>query len=132
MPDIKQARILIMATDGFEQSELMVPQEKLSDAGATVEVAAPKSRMKSGNVWYVIVLNKDNPDGGDMRRSPVNAQPVEDRPSASAMVMASIEGKCITVADYKAVPLTSLGEELRRILGDRSLGPPIADSTPPP
>jgi protease I len=29
MPDIKQAKILIMATDGFEQSELMVPQEKL-------------------------------------------------------------------------------------------------------
>jgi hypothetical protein len=87
---------------------------------------------KSGNVWYVIALNKDNPDGGDIRRSPVNAQPVEDRPSASAVIMASIEGKCITVADYKAVPLTSLGEELRRILGDRSLGPPIADSTLPP
>ena len=48
MPDIKQAKILIMATDGFEQSELLVPQEKLSDAGATVEVAAPKSRQKSG------------------------------------------------------------------------------------
>lgn len=51
MPDIKQARILIMATDGFEQSELMVPQEKLSDAGATVEVAAPKSRMNSGKIY---------------------------------------------------------------------------------
>jgi hypothetical protein len=88
---------------------------------------------KTGNVWYVIAVNKDNSDGGDMRRSPVSAQPVEDRPSASAVVMASIEGKCITVADYKAVPLTSLGEELRRILGDQSLGPPpVADSTPPP
>lgn len=51
MPDIKQARILIMATDGFEESELTVPQEKLSDAGATVEVAAPKSRMKSGKIY---------------------------------------------------------------------------------
>jgi hypothetical protein len=51
MPDIKQAKILIMATDGFEQSELMVPQEKLSKAGATVEVAAPKSRMKSGKIY---------------------------------------------------------------------------------
>jgi protease I len=51
MPDIKQAKILIMATDGFEQSELMVPQEKLTDAGATVEVAAPKSRMKSGKIY---------------------------------------------------------------------------------
>jgi protease I len=51
MTDIKQAKILIMATDGFEQSELLVPQEKLTDAGATVEVAAPKSRMKSGKIY---------------------------------------------------------------------------------
>ncbi|SCZ09020.1 type 1 glutamine amidotransferase domain-containing protein [Microvirga guangxiensis] len=50
MPDIQQAKILIMATDGFEQSELMVPQQKLSEAGATVEVAAPKSRMKPGEI----------------------------------------------------------------------------------
>ena len=48
MPDIKEAKILIMATDGFEQSELLVPQQKLTEAGATVEIAAPKSRMKSG------------------------------------------------------------------------------------
>jgi deglycase len=51
MPEIKQAKILIMATDGFEQSELMVPQEKLADAGATVHVAAPKSRQKSGKIY---------------------------------------------------------------------------------
>jgi protease I len=51
MPDIKQAKILIMATDGFEQSELLVPQEKLTEVGATVEVAAPKSRQKSGKIY---------------------------------------------------------------------------------
>jgi protease I len=51
MPDIKQAKILIMATDGFEESELTVPQEKLAEAGATVEVAAPKSRMKAGKIY---------------------------------------------------------------------------------
>ncbi len=51
MADIKQAKILIMATDGFEQSELMVPMEKLRDAGATVEVAAPRSRMKDGKIY---------------------------------------------------------------------------------
>ena len=51
MPDIKQAKILILATDGFEQSELMVPQEKLSDAGATVHVAAPRSRQKSSKIY---------------------------------------------------------------------------------
>lgn len=42
MPSIKQAKILIMATDGFEQSELFVPLEKLRAAGATVQIAAPK------------------------------------------------------------------------------------------
>src|SRR3954470_10451660 len=57
MPKIKQAKILIVATDGFEQSELLVPQEKLSDAGATVEVVAPKSRQKSGKIYG---WNKDN------------------------------------------------------------------------
>ncbi|GJE57165.1 type 1 glutamine amidotransferase domain-containing protein [Methylobacterium thuringiense] len=45
MPDINQTKILILATDGFEQSELTVPQEKLSEAGATVHVAAPTSRQ---------------------------------------------------------------------------------------
>lgn len=51
MPDIKQAKILILATDGFEESELMVPLEKLREAGATVEVAAPASRQKSGKIY---------------------------------------------------------------------------------
>ncbi|MGO4571329.1 DJ-1/PfpI/YhbO family deglycase/protease [Microvirga sp. 2TAF3] len=50
MPDIKQAKILIMATDGFEQSELLVPQKTLKDAGATVVVASPKSRMKPDSI----------------------------------------------------------------------------------
>lgn len=51
MPSIKEAKILIMATDGFEQAELLVPQERLTDAGAKVEVAAPKNRMKSGKIY---------------------------------------------------------------------------------
>jgi protease I len=41
---IKNAKILILATDGFEQSELEVPRETLREAGALVHVAAPKSR----------------------------------------------------------------------------------------
>ena len=43
MPSIKQATILIMATDGYEQSELTVPLERLKAAGATVHIAAPKA-----------------------------------------------------------------------------------------
>ena len=36
MTDISQSRILIMATDGFEQSELLVPLQKLKEAGAII------------------------------------------------------------------------------------------------
>jgi protease I len=43
MPDIRESKILIMATNGFEQSELQVPLERLRAAGATVEVAAPEA-----------------------------------------------------------------------------------------
>ncbi|MGX7707309.1 type 1 glutamine amidotransferase domain-containing protein [Methylobacterium sp. Gmos1] len=50
MPDIKQAKILIMATDGFEQSELEVPKAKLGEAGAQVTVAAPKSRRTPDSI----------------------------------------------------------------------------------
>lgn len=50
MPDIQQAKILIMATDGFEQSELLVPQQRLSEAGAKIEIAAPKSRMNPDEI----------------------------------------------------------------------------------
>jgi protease I len=42
MPNIRDARILIMATDGFEQSELMQPLETLREAGALVHVCAPQ------------------------------------------------------------------------------------------
>ncbi len=40
MSDITQARVLIMATDGFEQSELFSPRDALKDAGMTVTLAS--------------------------------------------------------------------------------------------
>ncbi|MBI1180081.1 MAG: DJ-1/PfpI/YhbO family deglycase/protease [Alphaproteobacteria bacterium] len=43
MSDIKNARILILATDGFERSELLYPRDELRKAGATVHVAAPEA-----------------------------------------------------------------------------------------
>jgi protease I len=48
MPKIDQARILIMATDGFEQSELVVPRDKLRAAGARVEIASPSGQAIRG------------------------------------------------------------------------------------
>jgi len=48
MTDITKSRILIMASDGFEQSELLVPLEKLRAAGATVHVATPDNKPIKG------------------------------------------------------------------------------------
>ncbi len=48
MPDIAQARILIIATNGFEQAELEVPRDKLRAAGATVDVASPDGKQIRG------------------------------------------------------------------------------------
>lgn len=41
MTSISEARILIMATDGFEQSELEVPRTRLRSLGAKVDICAP-------------------------------------------------------------------------------------------
>ena len=61
MPDIRQAKILILATDGFEETELTVPQAKLSQAGATVTVAAPGSRQSKDTIrgWDKTDWGKD-------------------------------------------------------------------------
>lgn len=54
--DLAGKRILIMASDGFEQSELEVPLKDLQKAGATVEIAAPEAGKIKG--W-------DKKDWGD-------------------------------------------------------------------
>ncbi|MCK0208537.1 type 1 glutamine amidotransferase [Starkeya koreensis] len=48
MPTITDARVLIIAADGFEQSELMVPLKELRAAGARVEVASPDGKAIRG------------------------------------------------------------------------------------
>lgn len=48
MKDISTARILIIATDGFEQSELMVPLQRLRGMGAQVDLASPGGEMIQG------------------------------------------------------------------------------------
>ncbi len=43
MADISGKKIAILATHGFEQSELEVPKKRLREAGATVHVVSPES-----------------------------------------------------------------------------------------
>ncbi|WP_316977788.1 type 1 glutamine amidotransferase domain-containing protein [Shumkonia mesophila] len=42
MPDLNGKKIAILATDGFEQSELLEPRRILAEAGAQVDVVSPK------------------------------------------------------------------------------------------
>jgi protease I len=42
MPAIANSKILIMATHGFEESELLKPLEELGSKGAIVHVASPE------------------------------------------------------------------------------------------
>ena len=42
MVDLSRARVLMLATDGFEQSELLEPRKALLDAGAEVTLASLK------------------------------------------------------------------------------------------
>jgi protease I len=43
MADLSEARVLILATDGFEDSELFDPRQALLDAGAQVTLASIKT-----------------------------------------------------------------------------------------
>lgn len=50
MTAIQDAKILIIATDGFEQSELIGPLTQLRGLGATVHVAAPEKTREPGKI----------------------------------------------------------------------------------
>lgn len=51
---LKDSKVAILSTNGFEQSELEQPLEKLREAGATVMIVSPKSgsiKGWSGDNW---------------------------------------------------------------------------------
>jgi protease I len=48
MTAISQSKILIIATNGFEQSELEVPRDKLREAGASVTIASLDGKTIKG------------------------------------------------------------------------------------
>jgi protease I len=48
--ELKGIRVAIVATEGFEQVELIKPKEALEQAGAKVDVISPKAGIKSGKI----------------------------------------------------------------------------------
>jgi hypothetical protein len=112
----------------FTRGESVEERRKaLNEAKQRVRMLAEAAR--AGNVWYVIALNQDNPEGLDARQSPASAQPEENRSTASAAVFANIENRCISVYEYKSISLGSLSQELRTLLGEKGREPPPADSS---
>lgn len=113
--------------------------ESIEERRKALNEAKQKARMlteaaKTGSVWYVIVLKKEG-SPADERRSPANIQAGESQqPSADAVVMASIEGRCITVSQYESIPPINLSAELRQLLGlrEQEASPPGSLSQPPP
>jgi protease I len=48
MKKITGKKILILATNSFEQAELEVPRDRLKEAGATVDVVSPEAGEING------------------------------------------------------------------------------------
>jgi protease I len=69
--NLKGKKIAILATDGFEQSELMEPRRALDEAGAKTEVIAPKSGKIRG--WHM----KDWGESVNVDKTVENANPSE-------------------------------------------------------
>ena len=84
---------------------------------------------KSGNIWYVIVLSNSNLELHDARRSPSSVQPDEGRLSASAVVLANVENRCITVTEFRNIPLERVSGDLRKLLGERDREASPADTS---
>ena len=66
MPAISDAKILIIATDGFEDSELLEPRKRLLAAGAEVSLASPDTVQIKGEHGALITpdLRLDDADQG--------------------------------------------------------------------
>jgi hypothetical protein len=114
---------------GFTRGESIEERRKVLNETKR-KVRTLEEAAKDGSVWYVIALAKGNPDDPDPRRSSGGVPPDENRWSASAVVFASMEGKCIPVYEYKTISLNGLGEELlRRLSGEQVQEPSPAGTS---
>jgi hypothetical protein len=111
--------------------------ESIEERRKALNEAKQRARLlaeaaKTGNVWYVIAVTKEN-SPVEERRSSTSAPVSEGQQlSANAVVMASIEGRCIAVSQYEVVPLSGLSPDLQQALGRREQEASPAENPPPP
>jgi hypothetical protein len=115
---------------GFMRGESVEERRKALNE-TKQKIRALEEAAKTGNVWYVVALAKSPQDRADGRRDAGIVQSDESQPFASAVVFASVEGKCIAVADFKAVPAQALSDELRALLGEKPREPVSTESVRP-
>jgi hypothetical protein len=109
----------------FTRGESIEERRKaLNEAKQRARLLAEAAR--TGNVWYVITVRKESGPGEERYNPTSQGQQI----SANAVVMASIEGRCITVSQYEAVPLNSLSADLQQTLGQRERE--ASPTEPPP
>lgn len=101
--DLKGVRIAVLATDGFEQAELIEPRKFLDAAGADTELVAPKSgkvrgwRMKQWGDELSVDRTLDEADPTDydalvLPGGVINADALRMQPKAMKFVKAFIDG----------------------------------------
>lgn len=99
MAELSHMRIAILATDGFEEVELTEPAKALKDAGARVDVIAPKGgeiqafrhHDKSISVPVDVTLDRARPDDYDAVMLPggaLNADTLRAVPEALRFLQA--------------------------------------------
>ena len=96
MPAIGEARILIMATDGFEESELFGPREILMGRGAEVRLASPSKSPIQATV---------HDDPGKTIRSDLTISDVKPEDYDALLLPGGVRNPDALRLDYVAVAL---------------------------
>jgi protease I len=114
-------RVAILASDGFEESELVKPRQALIDAGAETKIISPESgeiygmhhHDKAGKVKVDVPLQQANPEDFDAVLLPggaLNADNLRDWREAQSFVrQADQTGKPIAVICHGPWLLVSAG-----------------------
>ena len=104
MANIQGVRVAILATDGFEQVELLEPRKALDQAGATTKVVSPKKDKARGwkftewgdEVKVDVPLSQARPDDFDALLLPggvINPDALRMNPDAVAFAKSFFEAK---------------------------------------
>ncbi len=121
MADLSNLRVAILATDGFEESELIEPARALREAGARVDIIAPhggeiqgfKHHDKSITVKVDRTLDEARPDDYDALQLPggaLNADQLRTVPQVQRFIQAIDKaGKPIAVICHAPWELVSAG-----------------------